>query len=75
MLGMVVIRAHPLMVEEREQFAPVATQAFDEAFGIGIFEGLRDEFVKALMEFCLAPCVDWCRMFLPPVAQAHCILE
>lgn len=49
LLGMVVMRAHPLMVEKREQLAPVASQAFDQASGIGIVEGSgNDDFVKAL---------------------------
>jgi len=38
------------MVEEREQPAPVAPRAFDQASGIGIVEGCGNEFVKALME-------------------------
>ena len=39
LVGVVVIGAHSRVVEEREQFAAVATQAFDEAFGVGIVEG------------------------------------
>jgi len=46
LLGMVVMRAHALMVEEGKHLVAAAAQAFDEAIGIGILEGRSDEFVK-----------------------------
>jgi len=52
--GMVVIRAHALMVEKGKHLVALAAQALDETLGIGILEGRSDEFVKAFMQ--LVPC-------------------
>ena len=47
LLGVIIVWAYLLMVKESEHLFPVPTQALDEAFGIRIFNGARDELVEA----------------------------
>lgn len=55
LLGMVVVGADGLVIEEGEHLVTVATQAFDEAFGVGVGPWGGDELVEAPMQLGLSP--------------------
>ena len=72
---MVVIRTDPQVIEEGGHLVTVATQAFDEAFGVGVNPRDGNEPIQAPMQFSLAPFVAQRIEGVPQLAQAHGILE